>query len=123
VPLAELTSLYAGAACAVVPVRDERRSVGTENSGAIALLEAMACARPAVVTDRSHLRDYLEDGTTALSVPAEDPDALSGAIGRILDDPDLGARLGGAARARAEARHSTRAFAARLADVLTTLDA
>ncbi len=40
------------------------------------------------------------DGETALLVPPDDPGALALAIGRLLDDPDLRARLGAAGRER-----------------------
>ncbi|HEU4673216.1 MAG TPA: glycosyltransferase, partial [Candidatus Limnocylindrales bacterium] len=39
------------------------------------------------------------DGETGLLVRSGDADALAGAIGRLLGDPDLRARLGRAGRA------------------------
>ena len=41
------------------------------------------------------------DGVTGLSVPAGDPAALGLALGRLVRDPDLRARMGQAGRRRA----------------------
>jgi len=55
------------------------------------------------------------DGLAALHVPAADPGALAGAIGRLLDDPALRARLGAAGRARVLDRFTWRRTAERTA--------
>jgi glycosyltransferase involved in cell wall biosynthesis len=117
----EVRDLYAGAACVVVPIRAEGHRYGTENSGTIALLEAMATARPVIVTERSTLADYVRPGETATTVPAEDPDAMRAAILGVLDDGDASARLGASARRSVEERFTTTAFAARLAAVIRSL--
>jgi len=65
-----------------------------------ALLEAMACALPCVVSDRGGNRRLVADGETGLRVDPEDPGALAAAIGRVLRDRALAARLGKAARER-----------------------
>ena len=119
----EVRDLYAGAACVVVPIRSEEAPVGTENSGTIAMLEAMACARPVVVSRRAYLDDYLEDGATALTVAPEDPAALCDGVARVLGDAALADRLGAAARERVESDFTTHRLAERLAGVLSTLAA
>jgi len=118
----EVRSLYAGAACVVVPIHGEGYVHGTENSGTIALLEAMATGRPTVVTDRPTLRDYVRPGESALTVPAEDARALGESVSRVLGDPELAAALGGSARRAVDERFTTRALAARLARVIEGLD-
>ena len=117
----EVRELYAGAACVVVPIRAEGHRYGTENSGTIALLEAMATARPVVVTERSTLADYVRPGETARTVPAEDPEALRDAITRVLEDADAATRMGASARSAVEDRFTTSAFAGRLAAVIRLL--
>jgi glycosyltransferase involved in cell wall biosynthesis len=117
----EVRDLYAGAACVVVPIRAEGHRFGTENSGTIALLEAMATARPVVVTERSTLADYVRPGETAVTVPAEDPDALREAIMRVLEEVEAAARMGASARRAVEDRFTTGAFAGRLADIIRSL--
>jgi glycosyltransferase involved in cell wall biosynthesis len=118
VSAAELRELYAGAACVVVPQRRQDYPYGSEGGGLTSLLETLAMARPLVATDRPILRDYVTDGETALLVPPEEPEALAGAIGRVLEDAELARRLGEAGRARVEAELTTRHFAERTAPIL-----
>jgi len=66
-----------------------------------ALLEAAACGIPAVATRRGALAEIVEDGVTGLLVD-EEPAALAAAWGELLEDPGRRARLGAAARCRAE---------------------
>lgn len=63
-----------------------------------ALLEAMAAARPCVVTDVGGNREVLADGRTGWIVPPQDPPAFARALAAVLDDPAEAARRGAAAR-------------------------
>lgn len=117
----QVRELYAGAACVVVPIRREDYRFGTENSGTIALLEAMAMEQAVIVTERSTLVDYVRPGETALTVPAGDVAALRSAIERVLADRPLARSLGFAARRLVEERHTTRLFAERLATIMNGL--
>jgi glycosyltransferase involved in cell wall biosynthesis/ribosomal protein S18 acetylase RimI-like enzyme len=74
-------------------------------------VEAAAMARPMVLTDIRGCREVARDGVEGLLVPPRDPDALTAAIGRLVDDVALRDRLGAAARARAVARFDERAVA------------
>ena len=56
-------------------------------------LEAMAAGAAVVCTDADGNRDYCVDGVNCLMPPAE-PQAIAAAIRRILDAPQLRARLG-----------------------------
>jgi glycosyltransferase involved in cell wall biosynthesis len=118
VTFVELRELYAGAACVVLPQRADGHVYGSEGGGLTSLLEAMAMGRPIVATDRAILRDYVDDGVEALVVPAEDPEALREAIGRVLGDAELARSLGAAARARVERSNTSSGFATRLAPLL-----
>jgi glycosyltransferase involved in cell wall biosynthesis len=59
----------------------------------LTLFEAMSMARTIVSTGVDGLGEVLVDGETALLVPARDPPALSQAIARLLDQPELSRRL------------------------------
>lgn len=114
----ELRELYARAACVVLPQRNPEYPFGSEGGGVTALLEAMAMAKPVVLTARPVLCEYVRDGETALVVPPEDPPALRTAIERVLADSELADSLGAAGRARVETHYTTRRFAERLAPIL-----
>lgn len=58
------------------------------------LLEAMAAGLPAVATRVGGVPDIASDGSTALLVGKRDPEAMSRAIARLLDQPALRIRLG-----------------------------
>ncbi|MGE0812041.1 MAG: glycosyltransferase [Vicinamibacterales bacterium] len=60
--------------------------------------EALAMGKPIVATDADGLLDILQDGRDALVVPKRDSPALAAAIGRLVADPALAARLAAGAR-------------------------
>jgi glycosyltransferase involved in cell wall biosynthesis len=68
----------------------------------LVIAEAMACARPVVVSAAGGAAEIVEDGVDALGVAPGDAAALAEAIRSLADDPGLRARLGAAGRARAE---------------------
>lgn len=67
----------------------------------IALIEAMALARPVVVTRVGGLPEVVDDGINGFIVPPRDPGALAARIVEVLGDAPLRTRLGTAARAKA----------------------
>ena len=66
------------------------------------LMEAMATGVPVVGTDVGGTNELVVDGESGLLVPPYDPPALAHALARLLDDPDLRARIGGGGRRRME---------------------
>jgi len=68
----------------------------------VALLEAMACGRPAVVTDTGGNPEVCIAGETGLLVPVGDPEALSRSLAELLGSRDRRHAMGEAARARVE---------------------
>jgi glycosyltransferase involved in cell wall biosynthesis len=71
-----------------------------------ALLESMAAGLPVVATAVGGTPEIVDDGATGLLVPPAEPAALAAAIGRLLDDPELGQRLGSEGRRRVELRYT-----------------
>jgi glycosyltransferase involved in cell wall biosynthesis len=74
----------------------------------VALLEALGCGGAVVVADTGATRDFVEDGVNGIVVSPGDDRAAGAAIVRLLDDPELRARLGHAARRRARDQYLTR---------------
>lgn len=67
----------------------------------LAVLEAMAAGVPVVSTSVGGVPELVADGETGLLAPPRDVRALSAAVERVIGDPEFGARLGDAGRARA----------------------
>jgi glycosyltransferase involved in cell wall biosynthesis len=68
----------------------------------LTLLEAMARGLPVVATRVGGVPEVVVEGETGWLVPPSDPDALAAAIAQVVDDPELGRRLGLAGRRRGE---------------------
>jgi glycosyltransferase involved in cell wall biosynthesis len=105
----QLATLLASAEVAVVPSLYEGFSLPA--------IESMACGTPLVATTGGALPEVAgTDGDTALLVPPGEPGPLATAIERLLDDPQLRARLGDAGRLRVLERFTWRVAAARTAE-------
>lgn len=71
-----------------------------------ALVEAFACGASIVASDIAANREICDDGVNAVLVPVGNVEALAGAVSDIFDSPELGRRLGKAARQKAESQLS-----------------
>ncbi|MFF9064782.1 glycosyltransferase family 4 protein [Streptomyces sp. NPDC014891] len=90
---AELVDLYRSAQVACVPSLYEGFSLPAA--------EGMATGTPLVATTGGAIPEVAgADGETCLAVPPGDAGALAAALGRVLGDPELRARLGAAGRSR-----------------------
>ena len=78
-----------------------------EGAGSLSVLEAMSVGAPTVATAIDGLPEDIEDGESGLLVPSRDPEALAGAMERLLRDRPLAERLGRGARAadRSQVQH------------------
>jgi glycosyltransferase involved in cell wall biosynthesis len=81
------------------------------------LVEAAALGVPVVSTGISGIPELVRDGETGLLVPPGDPDALAGALERVLTDRVLADALARGARARVEALYDLERNAARLGEI------
>ncbi len=98
VPPSEMGGYYERAAVVCVPSRREGYGITAR--------QAMAHGRAVVATRVGGLADAIEHGRTGLLVEPGRPDELRGAVERLLDDAELRARLGAAARAHAASAFS-----------------
>jgi len=83
-------------------------SVPSTDSTSIAVLEAMASARPIVASDIPANREWVADGVEGLLVPPGDDAALAAALERLLADPVQAEVMGAAARERVSAEADER---------------
>lgn len=89
----------------------------------VSIMEAMAAGVPTVATWIAGIPELAQDGVTALTVPPARADALADALGRLIADPALGARLAAAARTCVEARHDQAANGQAIATLLRAVAA
>lgn len=90
----DIPALLARARMFVLPSQSEGIS--------LTLLEAMARGLPVVTTKVGGNPEVVQPGITGLLVPSRDPEALAGAIGELLRDPERSAAMGRAGRHRVE---------------------
>jgi glycosyltransferase involved in cell wall biosynthesis len=86
-----------------------------------AVVEAQLSRRPVVATAALGHTESVSDGETGLLVPAEDVGAMSTAIARLIDDPDLARQLADAGRESALRRFSIARYRAEVADLITSV--
>jgi starch synthase len=84
-------------------------------------LEAMACGTAVVGSRVGGIPEVVDDGTTGLLVPADDPAALARALNTVMGDPALAKSMGQAGRDRAVAEFGWRAVAEQTAALYSEL--
>lgn len=80
----------------------------------VTAIEAMMRGQPVVVSASGGLAESVVHRQTGLHVPPSDENALAGALGELLTDRPLAARMGIAARARALEMCTVERFTARM---------
>jgi glycosyltransferase involved in cell wall biosynthesis len=95
IPRREHDELMRAAAVYVIALADHR-----DSAGQVRLMTATQARTPVVASAVAALDGYAIDRETALLVPPEDPEALRGAIERLLADPATASRLAASAFAR-----------------------
>ncbi|MDP9184209.1 MAG: glycosyltransferase family 4 protein, partial [Actinomycetota bacterium] len=96
VPNVELPPIHAACDVFLGP------STGGESFG-IVLVEAMAAGLPVVASDTPGYDEVVTDGVDGFLVAPSDPAALATAAARLLDEPEVAARLSTAGRSRVQA--------------------
>jgi glycosyltransferase involved in cell wall biosynthesis len=80
----------------------------SRNEGSpVALIEALASARPVISTAVGGVPEVVVDGGTGLTVPPDEPEALAAGILRLLRDPELASRLATAGRRHVYPRYDS----------------
>jgi starch synthase len=84
-------------------------------------LEAMACETPVVATRVGGIKEVVVDKETGFLVPPGDPVRLGRAITRLLEDPQLAARMGKEGRRRVLQHFTWDRIAAKTLDLYRSL--
>jgi glycosyltransferase involved in cell wall biosynthesis len=85
----------------------------------VVLMESMATGIPCVATWVNGIPELVRNGIDGLLVAPGDAAGLAAAIGRLLDDPELRARMGRAAREQIAAAYDLEKNNRRLAEILS----
>jgi glycosyltransferase involved in cell wall biosynthesis len=123
IPPAALREEYGAASLVVIPTQGDGSVAGSDCSGTLVLLDALAMGRPAVITERHSVHDYVVPGTHVATVPAARPEALRAAVDRLIADPQAAGDLGRAGQAHVQETLTTGHFARRLASLFHQLAA
>jgi glycosyltransferase involved in cell wall biosynthesis len=103
VPRSQLIGAYTACSAFVHP--------GCVETFGLAVLEAMSCARPVIVSAGGALPEVVgRDGSCGTLIPPNSAWDLSGAIDRLLSEPERAARQGARARERATRHFSLTAM-------------
>ena len=113
----DLPAYYAAADLVVLPSREIRPGVPVEGFG-ITLMEAAASGKPVVAGNLGGTADAVVHGVTGLLVDPCEPDAVAGAVLRLLQDPVVAAEMGAAGRERAVSEFTWTMQARRLRSLL-----
>ena len=119
VAAAELPAHHAMADVFAMPCRTRGAGLDVEGLG-IVYLEASASGVPVVAGRSGGAPESVQEGRTGFVVDGRSIDQIADAVSRILNDPDLAARMGAAGRQWILERWRWQTHAARLATLLTS---
>lgn len=111
-----VTDLYEHLSAADIFVLPSR-SEGFSN----AIVEAMAASLPVVATNVGGNAEAVENGVSGFVVPSDDPQALAGAIMKLLADPERAIAMGAAGKQRVAEKFTIEAMMKQTTETYTKL--
>ena len=96
----ELIEYYKNSDIIILPSTTVQEGFG------MVLIEGNACGKPVIGTRVGGIQYVIKDGETGLLVPPKNPEALAGAIIKILNDKDLAKKMGENGRRLVEERYT-----------------
>lgn len=115
----EMKRLYAEAAVVVVPIKPKANSF--DSVGTLSIGEAMAMAKPVIVSRTMNMESYITDGENGIFVEPGNSEDMREKIQDVLQDREKRERIGKNALHFAQTVLSDEAFSKRLADFLNKL--
>ncbi len=110
---AELAAMYEAATIFALPCKDA--GDGHVEGFGLVFAEAGAHGKPVVAGRGGGVEDAVIDGETGILVDPADATAITNAMLRLIDDPELATRMGAAGKARVEHNLNWQTFAANVA--------
>jgi len=110
---AELRRQYAGASVVLQPSIPTPGAADTSELLGLVALEAMACGKPVIVTRAGSLPELVLDGRTGFVVNPDDAETLRARVRQLVEDQEMSARMGAAARRHVEEHFTWEQAAAR----------
>jgi glycosyltransferase involved in cell wall biosynthesis len=83
----------------------------------LVVLEAMGAGLPVIATPEGAIPEMVRDGETGILVPQNDPERLADALQRLLEDLELGRRMGRRARDIVTREYALDAFHRRMNEI------
>src|SRR5207249_4196808 len=115
-----LERIYALCNLFIMASREQLDQCDVEGFGMV-FLEANACGKAVIGGRSGGIADAIVDGETGLLVDPHSPEAIDGAVARLLSDPVLAARMGAQGRSRVIREFTWARVAARIEDILCAL--
>jgi glycosyltransferase involved in cell wall biosynthesis len=112
-PHTELRKHYQAASVVAVATRPN-----VHVSGMTVALEAMATARPVVISDTNGMSDYVEHGVTGLLVEPQNAESMAAGILNLLANPEKSSEMGEKGREKVELHHTTQGMARSLSSII-----
>jgi glycosyltransferase involved in cell wall biosynthesis len=105
----------------IISTKKENDFDGSDCSGHLVMLDAMASGKAIVASYRSTISDYITDGQEGILVEPKNKEALRREINKLLDDPQIAKDMGNRAREKANNLLTTEIFAKNLANIFYLL--
>jgi glycosyltransferase involved in cell wall biosynthesis len=118
IPNCDLSPYFRAAKVTVAP--SVTMSWSAEQVGMVSI-QSIACGTPVVTTRSGSIPEFIEDGVSGLLVPERDPEALAGAVLRLLQDDRFRQSLAGSGRTYAERRYDAAGNVAEVQKILLGL--
>jgi glycosyltransferase involved in cell wall biosynthesis len=94
---------------------------GDQDGTPVAIMEALACGCPTIVSDYPGARDIIHDGQNGLLVDQKSPDQLARAINHLLNNPEIRGKLGEAGRTGVQQNYDWQLISAKFLALFQTL--
>jgi glycosyltransferase involved in cell wall biosynthesis len=90
----ELKIFYEKALCIVIALKKDESTDGSDCSGQTVTLDAMACAKPVIISKREWTADYIEDSKNGLLFKPSNSNNLEKIIRKITENADFAQKIG-----------------------------